>query len=208
MKPDSIIFDVDGTLWDCTPVVAEAWNEIFSTRPDVPITMTAEWLTRLFGKTMTDVADILLPFLEKSDRYTLIDNCCKHQHVRLMESDAEMLYPGVEDTIRALAKTYPLFIVSNCQSGYIETFLKKTGLTPCIIDFECPGNTGFGKAENIRLVVERNHLNAPVYVGDIESDHTASTAAGVPFCHASYGFGKVADPDYVIKQFSDLLALF
>lgn len=25
---DSIIFDVDGTLWDSTDVVADAWNQI------------------------------------------------------------------------------------------------------------------------------------------------------------------------------------
>ena len=28
MKTDGIILDIDGTLWNSTPIVAEAWNEI------------------------------------------------------------------------------------------------------------------------------------------------------------------------------------
>ena len=27
MYTDGIIFDVDGTLWDSTPIVAEAWTQ-------------------------------------------------------------------------------------------------------------------------------------------------------------------------------------
>ena len=27
MKPDSIILDIDGTLWNSTPIVADAWNK-------------------------------------------------------------------------------------------------------------------------------------------------------------------------------------
>ena len=87
-------------------------------------------------------------------------------------------------------------------------FLEKTGLASCITDFECPGNTGLGKGPNIRLVMERNGLKAPVYVGDIESDRQAAAEAGIPFCHASYGFGSVEAPDYAVSSFPDLLTLF
>ena len=101
-----------------------------------------------------------------------------------------------------------LFIVSNCQSGYIELFLEKTGLADCITDSECAGRTGLSKGPNIRLVADRNHLQNPVYVGDIDGDRQASEEAGVKFCHASYGFGKVERKDYVMKEFSDLMTLF
>ena len=60
-----------------------------------------------------------------------------------------------------------------------------------ITDFECIGRTGKPKSENIKLIVERNHLQNPVYVGDTQWDCDAATAADVPFIFAAYGFGKV-----------------
>ncbi|MBS6397299.1 MAG: HAD family hydrolase [Clostridiales bacterium] len=208
MKPDSIILDIDGTLWNSTPIVAEAWNEIVSLRSDVSVHFTAQQLTQLFGRPLNVIADMVFPFLDEADRYALINACCEREHELLRASSQDILYPGVADTIRQLSKTCPLFIVSNCQSGYIELFLEKTGLASCITDFECPGNTGLTKGPNIRLVADRNHLKHPVYVGDIEGDRQASMEAGVPFCHAAYGFGQVDHPDYVIRTFSDLITLF
>lgn len=208
MRPDSIILDIDGTLWDSTPVVAKAWNQAIIEHGSLPLRFTAHKLTQLFGLPLRTIADIAFPSLEESERYALIDACCEQEHAFLSASTQDLLYPGVKDAIRKLSKSCPLFIVSNCQSGYIELFLEKNGLSDYITDFECPGGTGLGKGPNIRLVMERNRLKAPVYVGDIESDHAAAAEAGIPFCYASYGFGTVEEPDYVIREFSDLLTLF
>lgn len=208
MKPDSIILDIDGTLWNSTPVVADAWNLAVAENSSLPVRFTAYDLTQLFGRPLNAIADLVFPSLEEKERYALIDACCEQEHAFLSASTQDLLYPGVADTIRKLSKSCPLFIVSNCQSGYIELFLEKTGLSDCITDFECPGGTGLGKGPNIRLVMERNHLHAPVYVGDIEGDRMASAEAGIPFCHAAYGFGSVEKPDYVIREFSELLTLF
>ncbi len=208
MRPDSIILDIDGTLWNSTPIVAEAWNKAVTENSNLPLRFTAYQLTQLFGRPLDVIADMVFPDLEAEKRYALIEACGKQEHAFLSASTQNLLYPGVADTIRKLSKSFPLFIVSNCQSGYIELFLEKTGLSDCITDFECPGNTGVGKGPNIRLVMERNRLKASVYVGDIEGDHAAATEAGIPFCHAAYGFGPVKNPDYVIQNFSDLLTLF
>ena len=119
MKPDSIILDIDGTLWNSTPIVAEAWNEIVASQKDVPVRFTAKRLTQLFGKTLDTIADLVFPFLEPEKRYALIRACCEREHEFLRASNENILYPGVADTLRALSKDYKLFIVSNCQSGYI-----------------------------------------------------------------------------------------
>ena len=66
------------------------------------------------------------------------------------------------------------------------------------------------KAQNIRLICDRNGLKAPVYVGDTVWDAEACEAAGVPFIYASYGFGELEDTSRayrVIRSFSDLLKL-
>mgnify|MGYP004649540347 FL=1 len=208
MKTDGIILDIDGTLWNSTPIVAEAWNEIIEKRDDIPFRFTAKQLTQLFGRPLPVIADMVFPFLEEKERYELINECCEREHELLRASTQNILYPGVAETMKALCKKIPLFIVSNCQSGYIELFLEKTGLADCITDSECAGRTGLPKGPNIRLVADRNHLQNPVYVGDIDGDRQASEEAGVKFCHASYGFGEVERKDYVIKEFSDLMTLF
>ena len=47
---DSILFDLVGTLWDSTEIVAEAWNEVLAKEPKVDMTLTAGDLKKLFGR--------------------------------------------------------------------------------------------------------------------------------------------------------------
>ena len=83
-------------------------------------------------------------------------------------------------------------------------FLKYHQLGKYFLDFENPGRTGLTKGENIKLIIERNRLNNPVYVGDTEGDLKAARLAGIPFIYASYGFGEVSEYDYYIKALDEL----
>lgn len=204
---DGVILDVDGTLWDSTGIVAGSWTRAVRECGYRGVTVTAEQLKGLFGLTMDVIAQRLLPQLTAQEQRQVMELCCEYEHRDLSENECRICYPGVICTIRELSETVPLFIVSNCQSGYIELFLEKTGLGPYITDTECFGNTGKGKAENIRLVAERSHLRSPVYVGDTQGDCDASRAAGVPFVYASYGFGRPDHRDYEIREFSELRKL-
>ena len=94
-------------------------------------------------------------------------------------------------------------MVSNCQAGYIEAFYKGTGLGGYFKDFESAGNTGLPKWDNIALVVKRQGLKRPVYVGDTDWDYQAARRAGVPFIHAAYGFGQVEGVP-AIRRFGEL----
>jgi phosphoglycolate phosphatase len=107
----------------------------------------------------------------------------------------------------ALAARYPLFIVSNCQAGYIEIFMASTGFAPLFRDHECWGNTGRPKADNLRALIARNGLRAPLFVGDTSGDEAAAAANGVPFVFASYGFGECGEPTAVVDSFRRLCDL-
>ncbi len=206
-KYDSLILDVDGTLWDSTGIVASAWTEAIRDGGGPEMTVTADMLKQLFGRTMTVIADLLLPELEPQKRYGIMDICCEYEHRALEKDPCHICYEGVEETVRALAQCVPVFIVSNCQSGYIELFLEKTHLGPYVTDTECFGNTGRTKGENIRLLMERNGLKNPAYVGDTQGDCDAAAKAGIPFIFASYGFGNSDDMDERIDSFCELLEL-
>ena len=59
MVIDSIIFDVDGTLWDATDVVADAWNTAIRDNTTLSLTINGPILKNLFGKTLDEIAVII-----------------------------------------------------------------------------------------------------------------------------------------------------
>ena len=205
---DGIILDVDGTIWNTTGIAAEGYNTARDKSGTGARKVTAEILQREFGKTMDTIAADLWPEFSYQDRNQLLANCCAEQEKALAENEKDITYPGVFDTIKKLSATQNFYIVSNCQNGYIELTMQKTGLTPFIKDFECFGRTQKTKAENIKLLVSRNGLKSPVYVGDTQGDADACKEAGVPFIWATYGFGKVSEYIEKIDKFSDLINIF
>ena len=203
---DSIIFDVDGTIWNSTDVVAQAWNKVLE-KEQLGIRVTADQLKGFFGRLLPDIARVILPDCSEAEQLRIIDICCEEEHALLRKKGAPV-YEGLEDTLKGLSKRYPLFVVSNCQAGYIELVFEKTGLGQYFTGHLCPGDTGQAKAANIQAVAKKYNLKAPVYVGDTFGDYQVCQEAKVPFVFASYGFGQVDTPDYVIKKPADLLNIF
>lgn len=191
MKYDGILFDLDGTLWDSTQAVAASWREALQGQPDVEAPPTQEQLESVMGMTAEDLMAALYPGLSKARHLELFDRCCQVENAYLREHGG-VLYPRLEETLGQLARQAPLFIVSNCNAEYIPCFLDAHRLHRYFKDWECIGRTGRPKWENIRLVVERNGLERPVYIGDTAMDQEAAARAGVPFLHAAYGFGQVS----------------
>mgnify|MGYP002624418220 CR=1 FL=1 len=211
-----LMFDVDGTLWNTTDVVAEAWNDATE---DVGLGdrlgrfVTGATLRREFGKPM----DVIIRDLYPEQFDTMCDEILAAVKIRekaaVEKCTTALAYPGVTDTMRELSREHDLYIVSNCQEGYVPLVMKTLGITDYITDFESFGKTGLLKADNIKLVCERNGF-APAegyYVGDTTGDHDSSMEAGMPFIYAGYGFGpELPVPGFsgaVIEKFTDLLDL-
>jgi phosphoglycolate phosphatase len=203
----SIIFDVDGTLWDTTEIVAKAWNRAVSEVGVSAVKITSDVLKKEFGKTMDVIANNLFNDASEKERELLLQLCCKYEHEALLENKDNLLFPNVMETLKKLSEKYSLFIVSNCQSGYIELFMEKAGVEKYITDYECFGNTTKGKGENIKLLMERNKLKDVVYVGDTQGDYEATVFAGIPFVFAKYGFGNPEGYYLAINDMKELLNL-
>ena len=206
MKFDGIIFDLDGTLWDSTAEVAKTWTSVIAKYNLNRKEVTVEDLKQCMGKLLDEIASILLPELDPKKQMQVIKECCEYENEYLGEYGAT-LYDKLEDTLKELSKNHKLFIVSNCQDGYIECFFKAHKLDKYFIDYECPGRTGLPKGENIKLIVERNNLKNPVYVGDTQGDANAAKLANVPFIFAKYGFGNVDEFFNSIESFDELLEI-
>ena len=186
---DGIIFDVDGTLWDSTPVVEKAWNQALE-EAGYEARVTAEQLKGLFGLPMNEIINAILPDVTQEEQDDFAPLCYKHEH-EYLDRESGRLYPEILETIREIAKSHKVFIVSNCQAGYIELFIEKTGIGDVVTDHVCLGDNNLLKADNIKLIVEKYGLKRAVYIGDIQGDADSSKKAGVEFIHAAYGFGTV-----------------
>ncbi len=185
-----IIFDVDGTLWDSTEVVAKGYNMVISELGGkYPLVDSAKLMT-VFGKTLLGIGRVLFPDETDEQKIALMERCIEMEFVAL-DAEHPSAYLGLEETLKQLAPDYSLYIVSNCPSGYIERFLDFTGLGKYFEGHLCPGDTGKVKADNIRMIVERYQLDEAVYLGDTLLDKQSSDEAGVRFIHAAYGFGQV-----------------
>lgn len=189
---DGILFDLDGTLWDACPQLAVSWNQALELHKVPRPPLTVREVRDCMGLLLYDIAQDLLPMLPKEGQNMVIHDCVRLE-LEYLAKHGGSLFPREEETLAALKAQCPLFVVSNCEDGYIQAFYQGCGLGRYFTDFESAGHTGLPKSENIKLVVERNGLKNPVYIGDTALDCASAREAGVPFLHAAYGFGKVPD---------------
>ncbi len=199
-----LIFDLDGTLWDSRAVLAESWNRAVKevTKHDIEIKM--EDFTPLFGKPLEVIFDSVFPMVLGEERERLAEQCVLNHNEDVKKGEC-ILYDGMAEGIKILAQKHRLFIVSNCLSGYIEGFLCATKLEDYFTDFTCPGDTSLSKADNIKLIIERNKVARAVYIGDTATDSAAAREANIPFIFCSYGLGNTENHDRSIDSFKELL---
>ena len=196
-----ILFDLDGTLWDTVEPLTKSWNLVLRQKGLPSITL--QQMKSYMGKTPDEISALMLPSLSLNERRTVIKDCFQAEN-EYLSLHGGILYPHLEETLSALSKRYPLFIVSNCSHGYIETFWGYHHLQKYFTDMEYAGRTGKGKGQNIRILMKRHNLQKAVYVGDTMGDLEACKEAGIPFIFASYGFGFVP-PDFPsISSFQQL----
>lgn len=206
MSYKNLIFDLDGTLWDSRATIIKIWNDVLGRHQLIQQELKPEDMNQYMGLLAHDILKDIIPGISDLQIRELLSEVVAEEN-KVLGIQGGILYPNVEETLKSLANTHNLFIVSNCQDGYIESFLEYYQFNTLFTDFESHGRTQKPKAENIQLLMERNSLSIEdsVYVGDTQTDYDSAISNSLPFIFCEYGFGKLSSPhETQISIFSDL----
>jgi phosphoglycolate phosphatase len=205
-KPDSLIFDMDGTLWDAADTYTESWNLMFK-KLNIDRIMLREELLERIGWEGSKVMQAILPDFDEEQRKQIYDdvNGIRRQ---LLPQNGGILYEGVLEGLKQLATKYQLFILSNCAKGIIRVFIDWADIDDYITDEIAYGVNYMPKNHNIKLLTDTHQLKSPIYIGDTSGDAEQSRKAGIPFVFVSYGFGTTEDYDLKFDDFKSLTSYF
>lgn len=206
LKPDSLIFDMDGTLWDAVDTYANSWNLTFE-KLQIERIINRNELMGLMGMEGKKLTKVLMPDFD-DDRAMDVYLDVNETRRQILPTSGGNMYPGVTRGIRQLATKYKVFVLSNCAVGIIPLFIKWAGIEDVVTGYMAYGENNMPKHHNMRLMMEKHQLKNPVYVGDTQGDAEQTRMAGIPFIFVSYGFGQTADFDHKFDDFESLTTYF
>lgn len=201
---DSLIFDMDGTLWDAVNSYCAVWDATFSTL-GIDRRVSRDELIECMGLTIDEIFNRIMPS-GTNYRDSFLTLLAENERI-MMPQLGGTLYPDVREGIEKLAKSYKLLMASNCGAEGLTNFLTYTGLKPYFTDTITYGETGQGKDFNITLLKNRHSLHSPLYIGDTAGDCRSAHAAGVKMMHVTYGFGTAPEADLSASSFAELTAI-
>ena len=102
---DGIIFDVDGTLWDSTDIVKDAWNRAFIDSGYEDPGITADRLKGLFGLPMKDIISDIFPDGTDEEIAKLTPVIYRNEDEYLRGSGGR-LYPKIIETIKEIGRAH------------------------------------------------------------------------------------------------------
>ncbi|MFA7277781.1 MAG: HAD-IA family hydrolase [Candidatus Gracilibacteria bacterium] len=205
MENPYLIFDIDGTLWNASPATAKGWSKALKDF-NIDQIITAEQNSSVAGNPNRTCIEILMPGL--CEKYPGLEEKLDECEIEAIKEMGGTFYPGALESIRELALSRQVFLVSNCQDWYMESFLEFSGLREVVTAFDCHGMSGVPKGEMLKNMKAKFGLEGTTYIGDTVGDQKAAREAGMEFIRAGWGFGKVEEFEIGTRSFETFRNLY
>lgn len=214
--PDShrgtVIFDLDGTLVDSAPDLADALDALLVERGHPPV-----GLDRTRGLIGHGVAELVRRGLTESGEHPTPDMLAEAvqrflRHYTANLSRKSQPYPGAADAVAALRRDgWRLVVCTNKLEASARGLLADLGLLPAFALVAGPDTFGVAKPDPdhlLRCLPKADGAHLAVMVGDSEVDVAAAKAAGIPVVAVTWGYAKrplaQLGPDAVVSSFGDV----
>lgn len=195
--PRAVVFDLDGTLIDSAPDVANALNAMLAEQGLSPLpvqqvrTMIGEGVDVLMEKALAATG------APPRDEATLTYCTARYRHFYAgAPAEHTVVYDGVPEVLAALrAAGYRLGLCTNKPHTITHLVLDALGLAPHFAAVVGGENLPFRKPDARPLLAVLTHLGvdrtACVYVGDSEIDVETARNACVPMVLMRYGYARI-----------------
>jgi phosphoglycolate phosphatase len=195
-----IVFDLDGTLIDSRRDLADSANALIVERGGRPLPVDV--IAGMVG----DGAAMLVRRALDAAHLTFDDRSVP----RYLELYDERLlrtttaYEGIPEAVAALAREWPVVVLTNKPIGPTRRLLEALNLAPLVLD--AMGSDGpFPRKPDpasLRHLISTFGSDAAhtVLVGDSHVDVATARAAGAHVCLARYGFGYRPSPDAMLVE--------
>ncbi|HSN88949.1 MAG TPA: phosphoglycolate phosphatase [Thermoanaerobaculia bacterium] len=191
LSPEAVVFDLDGTLIDSRRDIATAINRMRGELGLPPLAL--EQIVTMVGEGARLLVERALGSgftPEEADR-ALARYLIHYDEVCLETTEP---YPGVSEMLAALAKSYPLALLSNKGEALSRKILDGLGLTPLFREILGGDTLPTRKPDPSGLLLVAERLEVPagklLLVGDTWVDAETAKNAGCPFALVEWGFPR------------------
>lgn len=207
-----LAFDMDGTLYDCSGIVADAFQEgirRFEKPGRKNITVPEkESIIIVLGQPVELIFKTLFPELNGQELLE-INDFCTNTLIEMIKAGGGSLIDDVYPNLEKLYKEgYGMFIASNGRPEYLDAILSATGIEKFFLK---PVVTIDGKIKTKGDIV-RHYMeetvrdNIFIMIGDRASDRTAAAENDVPFIGCNFGYGgyELAGSKWLAADFNEV----
>ncbi|WP_454190339.1 HAD family hydrolase [Paenibacillus sp. Marseille-Q7038] len=216
-KPEAMIFDMDGTLFQTESLLIPVYHRLFDilreeghhegpTPPD-------ELMLGCLGMLLPDIWNKVIPNATKEAK-ARADELLLQLELEDLKAGSGVLYPGVKETLQELHKKgVKLFVASNGLEHYVKGVAEMHEITEWFDDLYSAGEfSTASKVDLVKLLLDKHGIRNAWMVGDRSSDVEAGVQNGQAVIGCSYaGFGKedeLKGSTAFINDFSELLELY